>query len=145
MFRFHWILRVFRGWQGNIGPLDDLNRYCSYPRTMQICQKLYESGHITYMRTDSKTYSEDFIKAAEAGILQRFQSRDYVRKDLTKLAVRGNATGNAQEAHEAVRPTDVGKDTLGNTTERDERRLYLGNPGIFLENPRIFLGNPRIS
>jgi DNA topoisomerase I len=85
-------------------------------RTMQAAQKLYQNGFITYMRTDSTNLS----KAAHEGILAQIkkiygpeyvESRTYVGK-----------VKNAQEAHEAIRPTNIGKTSAGNT--EDEKRLY---------------------
>lgn len=85
-------------------------------RTMQVAQKLYESGCITYMRTDSTALS----KQAHGQILS------YIEKNYGKneVAPRTYATKskNAQEAHEAVRPTDVYKKNLGNTEE--QKKLY---------------------
>ncbi len=85
-------------------------------RTMRIAQKLYEKGFITYMRTDSTNLS----KEASASILSAIEGefgKNYVafREYKTK-------SKNAQEAHEAIRPTDAGKKTAGVTEE--EKRLY---------------------
>ena len=88
--------------------------------TMDACQKLYEGGYITYMRTDSKTYSIDFIKTAEKYITEKY-GIDYVNPEIEKLAERGDDKNvskkkkktkkeeetNAQEAHEAIRPTKI--------------------------------------
>ena len=87
--------------------------------TMDACQKLYEGGYITYMRTDSKTYSIDFIKTAKTSIKKRYGD-DYVHPEIEKLAERGDEKkskkkkskkkeedSNAQEAHEAIRPTKI--------------------------------------
>ena len=85
-------------------------------RTMGAAQKLYESGHITYMRTDSTNMS----KIAQAQIL------DLIGKDYGKeyLAPQTYATKSksAQEAHEAVRPTNFKKASAGNTG--DQKALY---------------------
>lgn len=87
--------------------------------TMDACQKLYEGGYITYMRTDSKTYSIDFIKTAKSSITKKYGA-DYVHPEIEKLAERGDdkkaskkkktkkeEESNAQEAHEAIRPTKI--------------------------------------
>ncbi len=85
-------------------------------RTMRAAQKLYEAGHITYMRTDSVNLAAEAV-AKMASVVEREFGKDYV-------AVRAYKTKskNAQEAHEAVRPTDPGKERAGNTP--DEQRLY---------------------
>ena len=85
-------------------------------RTMRAAQKLYEKGLITYMRTDSTNLS----KQAQAQILKKIESdfgKDYVQPR-TFVA----RSKNAQEAHEAIRPTDVFKESAGST--EDEKRLY---------------------
>ena len=68
--------------------------------TMSICQKLYEGGLITYMRTDSQTYSKEFIDNA----------RDYIEKTWEANLVGDNIDTLIQEtsnAHEAIRPTNI--------------------------------------
>lgn len=88
----------------------------SVSRTMTIAQKLYESGKITYMRTDSVNLSDSAISAASEEITSQYGS-EYVknRKFSTK-------SENAQEAHEAIRPTSFATHTAGK--DRDEERLY---------------------
>ncbi|WP_373493817.1 type I DNA topoisomerase [Aquiflexum sp.] len=88
----------------------------SVAQTMSVAQKLYEAGKITYMRTDSVNLSDDAMTAAKNEINSSYgsdfhQSRKYTTK-----------SEGAQEAHEAIRPTDFSKhDTSG---ERNEQRLY---------------------
>ncbi|MAW08585.1 MAG: hypothetical protein CME61_09950 [Halobacteriovoraceae bacterium] len=97
-------------------------------KTMDLCQKLYESGLITYMRTDSKTYSMEFIASAKKRVEDKF-GPDHVRDDLDSLSERdkGEGTKNeggnpeAQEAHEAIRPTDI---TVERAPDGPEARLY---------------------
>lgn len=82
-------------------------------RTMQIAQKLYESGHITYMRTDSTNLS----KAAQSEILTLVTKQygaEYAEAHTYKTKSK-----NAQEAHEAIRPTHVGKLSAGLTDEQE--------------------------
>ncbi|MHB1118042.1 MAG: type I DNA topoisomerase [Minisyncoccota bacterium] len=85
-------------------------------RTMGIAQKLYEKGFITYMRTDSTTLSQDAQKAAIAEITKRYGAAS------AEARVFKTKSKNAQEAHEAIRPTDMGKDNLGINPE--EQKLY---------------------
>jgi DNA topoisomerase-1 len=86
-------------------------------RTMGAAQKLYEGGHITYMRTDSTTMSEIAQKQIVA-LLHAAYGKEYVqpRKHKTK-------SKSAQEAHEAIRPTNFGRRSAGNT--EDQKKLYM--------------------
>ncbi|MDA0193904.1 MAG: type I DNA topoisomerase [Bacteroidetes bacterium] len=88
----------------------------SVSQTMTLAQKLYESGKITYMRTDSLNLSEEAINAAASAITGDFgseysQSRRYKTK-----------SKSAQEAHEAIRPTDFRVSSAGK--DYNENRLY---------------------
>lgn len=85
-------------------------------RTMRIAQKLYEAGLITYMRTDSVTLS-----AQALGSIAGFIKKKYGEKYLEVRAYKTKSK-NAQEAHEAIRPSDIGKMRGGSTEE--EMRLY---------------------
>jgi DNA topoisomerase-1 len=85
-------------------------------RTMQIAQKLYEAGHITYMRTDSTTLSKDAIAAIETTVAKEFG------KDLYEFHIYKTKSKNAQEAHEAVRPSHVEVKHAGDNDE--QRKLY---------------------
>lgn len=88
----------------------------SVKQTMTIAQRLYESGKITYMRTDSVNLSDIALAQAASVIDVRFGKNYYqIRKYKTKSA-------GAQEAHEAIRPTDLSKDSIDG--ERNEQRLY---------------------
>jgi len=104
--------------------------------TMQICQKLYEGGYITYMRTDSKIYSKEFIEKAVEYIIDKFgykvdvpdkllrswdavnekkekekkekEKKEKEKKEKEKKGKKGEAAQPpAQEAHEAIRPTNI--------------------------------------
>ncbi len=88
----------------------------SVRQTMTIAQKLYEQGLITYMRTDSLNLSELAIKSASSEISKDFGA-NYVhtRKFHTKSA-------GAQEAHEAIRPTEFGRRAAG--ADSGQKRLY---------------------
>ncbi|WP_203311518.1 type I DNA topoisomerase [Sphingomonas beigongshangi] len=89
----------------------------SADHTMRIAQGLYEDGAITYMRTDGVQMDGSAISAARRAIADRYDAHyvpDAPRQYQTKAK-------NAQEAHEAIRPTDFGKDRVGSG---DHARLY---------------------
>jgi DNA topoisomerase I len=88
----------------------------SVRQTMTLAQRLYESGHITYMRTDSTTLSTQALAAAERYITAQFG------KDYHKLRQFKTKNSSAQEAHEAIRPTDFDKLEAGNDDQ--QRKLY---------------------
>ena len=90
--------------------------YFSVSRTMQVAQRLYEQGLITYMRTDSVNLSSEAMQAAEASIEAQF-GKDYVQ-----LRSYNAKTKGAQEAHEAIRPTDLMRSEISG--DRDQSRLY---------------------
>ena len=85
-------------------------------RTMRAAQKLYEAGHITYMRTDSVNLAKEAVSAI-AGTVEKEFGKDYLQVRAYKTKSK-----NAQEAHEAVRPTDPSKKSAGSTA--DEHALY---------------------
>lgn len=85
-------------------------------RTMILAQKLYEAGHISYMRTDSTNLSGQAVSEIQNYITKEFgasyiQSRSF-----------GKKSKNAQEAHEAIRPTNISAQSKGMTDE--QKRLY---------------------
>jgi DNA topoisomerase-1 len=88
----------------------------SVSRTMSNAQRLYESGLITYMRTDSVNLSDEARRGAEQEIISAYGS-EYSKPRNYK----GKSKG-AQEAHEAIRPTDFSNHTVN--VERDQARLY---------------------
>ena len=87
----------------------------SVSRTMLLAQKLYESGKITYMRTDSLSLSELAVDAIKSQISSQYGDK-YVQPRKFK-----NKNESAQEAHEAIRPTDMNSMTV---EDADLRRLY---------------------
>ena len=88
----------------------------SVARTMSIAQKLYEEGHITYMRTDSVNLSDSAMVAAKDEIVSLFGSKfANPKKYVTK-------SKGAQEAHEAIRPTYMNRHEAGNDSA--EQKLY---------------------
>jgi len=89
----------------------------SADHTMRIAQQLYEDGAITYMRTDGVQMDGSAISAARKAVVERYDGSyvpDAPRQYQTKAK-------NAQEAHEAIRPTDFGRDRAGSG---DHQRLY---------------------
>ena len=92
-------------------------------RTMQTAQRLYEAGYITYMRTDSVNLSNEAVREIRAMIKSSFGDKalsDGVNEYKTK-------SKNAQEAHEAIRPTDAAETPQKaerDLHEEDQRRLY---------------------
>jgi len=116
--------------------------------TMRICQLLYEGGFITYMRTDSKTYSHEFINLTKEYITRNYEAK-YINENIDNL-VTGSASkidetkkkkskktetpvkdslrqvkdSLRQEAHEAIRPTNISLFELPETLDSKERRLY---------------------
>lgn len=88
----------------------------SVAQTMTVAQKLYEAGHISYMRTDSTNLSDEAIEKAKYQISSAYGDEFIkVRKYKTK-------NESAQEAHEAIRPTDFSRLSAG--ADRNEKRLY---------------------
>ncbi|MFD0863756.1 type I DNA topoisomerase [Sungkyunkwania multivorans] len=90
--------------------------YYNVSRTMMLAQRLYEAGLITYMRTDSVNLSEEAKNAAKAVIV------DAYGQAYSKPRNFSNKSKGAQEAHEAIRPTDMSRQTVA--VERDQARLY---------------------
>ena len=88
----------------------------SVSQTMMVAQRLYESGKITYMRTDSVTLSNDALNAAE-NTIQKAYGDNYSKRRTFSTKSKG-----AQEAHEAIRPTDMSKSTIDR--ESAHQKLY---------------------
>jgi DNA topoisomerase-1 len=120
--------------------------------TMSVCQKLYESSFITYMRTDSKTYSPEFIESAKRYISEKWSDK-YINPNIQYLALGFSSGGDgastdkqtktskmgksgktskgsddkgikAQEAHEAIRPTNISTLRIPDTFTAREQKLY---------------------
>ncbi|MEI6022557.1 MAG: type I DNA topoisomerase [bacterium] len=85
-------------------------------RTMQVAQKLYEAGHISYMRTDSTNLSQQAITSI-AGVVEKKYGKQYL-----EIRAYKTKSKNAQEAHEAIRPTHAEKISAGNNEE--QKKLY---------------------
>jgi DNA topoisomerase-1 len=90
--------------------------YFSVAQTMSVAQKLYEAGKITYMRTDSVNLSDDAMASAKKAIHDSYGDKYHKSRKFT------TKSEGAQEAHEAIRPTDFANSSVGG--ERNEQRLY---------------------
>ncbi|CAG5069257.1 DNA topoisomerase 1 [Dyadobacter sp. CECT 9623] len=88
----------------------------SVAQTMTVAQRLYEAGKISYMRTDSTNLSEEALEKARQQITKEY-GQEYYNKRIFKTK-----SESAQEAHEAIRPTDFS--TLSASSDRNEQRLY---------------------
>ncbi|CAM1357313.1 type I DNA topoisomerase [Tenacibaculum halocynthiae] len=96
----------------------EASRKLGFPvaKTMMVAQRLYEAGLITYMRTDSVNLSDDAKTAAEEEI------SNYYGKEYSKPRNYSTKSKGAQEAHEAIRPTDMTRHEV--SVEYDQDRLY---------------------
>lgn len=93
------------------------SRFGYSPRqTMQLAQRLYEAGHITYMRTDSVNLSKQAL-----GAMTDYIKKEYGDKYHQFRTFKSKSAG-AQEAHEAIRPTDIRKNTAG--ADEQQKKLY---------------------
>lgn len=90
--------------------------YFSVAKTMNMAQRLYEAGLITYMRTDSVNLSPEAIGAAQKEI------ESYYGEEFSNPKNYSSKSKGAQEAHEAIRPTDMSRHSV--QIERDQARLY---------------------
>lgn len=112
--------------------------HISPKEAMSICQKLYEDGLITYMRTDSKTYSREFINKAKDFITDKY-GREEINPQIDSLSQRSSETkktsnkklakkqkdNKTQEAHEAIRPTNISRDKIDSSKfSPKERKMY---------------------
>jgi DNA topoisomerase-1 len=127
--------------------------HCSPKETMKICQSLYEGGYITYMRTDSKKYSQEFLESTKQYIMNNYSPGEkYLHDKFSELIItsekdneqnenqqnekedkskkQGKKTNKkiestlTQEAHEAIRPTNISLFELPETINSRERRMY---------------------
>ena len=88
-------------------------------QTMSSCQRLYEAGFITYMRTDASAYSEEFIDAAKRYIEQTFNDTKFISPNVDTFISAGSG------AHESIRPTNATLKKLPETvTELHDRKIY---------------------
>ena len=110
--------------------------------TMKLCQTLYEGGYITYMRTDSKKYSPDFLETTKKYIQTNYEEKyinehiDFLsccveseekqtkKKKSTPQSQQKSKDSLAQEAHEAIRPTKISLKDLPEKVNPREKRMY---------------------
>jgi len=114
--------------------------------TMTLCQNLYEAGYITYMRTDSKTYSREFIESAKEHIVRTYaEGEKYIHENIealisgstikphenetpakkkTKTKTKNQTNVRVEEAHEAIRTTNISLFELPENANAKEKRLY---------------------
>jgi len=85
-------------------------------KTMDVAQKLYEGGHITYMRTDSTNLSQEAINGCKKYILEKYG-------DKYSKPTNYSSSSNAQEAHEAIRPTHLNIPEI-ESSDKDQIKLY---------------------
>jgi DNA topoisomerase-1 len=90
--------------------------YFSVGRTMQVAQRLYEAGLITYMRTDSVNLSNEAVNSAKEAVVKNYGEK------YSKIRSFVGKSKGAQEAHEAIRPTEMGNQSP--SLERDQSKLY---------------------
>jgi DNA topoisomerase-1 len=119
--------------------------HISPKETMRLCQTLYEEGYITYMRTDAKKYSKDFIKSAKEYIIKEYLDERYVSPSIDELdntnRISLEPTSSkvktksktkkvkeepalVQEAHEAIRPTNISLKNIDEKMQPREKKLY---------------------
>jgi DNA topoisomerase-1 len=101
--------------------------------TMRICQTLYEGGYITYMRTDSKSYSRDFIECAKEYITRQYD-KIYINEQIDDLV----SKSKDKEAHEAIRPTDISLVDLPSTLDNRLYKLIRENTLASCMSPAVF-------
>src|SRR5690606_39183651 len=89
-------------------------------RTMQIAQRLYEDGLITYMRTDAVQMAPEGIAMARS-VIGKYFGEQYLPE---KARIYQTKAKNAQEAHEAIRPTDMFKRPESLNLDADQQKLY---------------------
>ncbi|MFH1412751.1 MAG: type I DNA topoisomerase [bacterium] len=116
----------------------------SAKQTMMLAQRLYESGYITYMRTDSLNLSEQFLKSAK-DYLQKTLGDKYCLKTPNRFKIKAKG---AQEAHEGIRPTDasLNPETIKNKISPQEYRLYrlIWQRSLASQMPNAILDNTDI-
>ena len=111
--------------------------HISPKETMKCCQTLYEGGYITYMRTDSKKYSADFLVDAKELILREYSLEKFINPNIDflsnsnteqpekkKVSKKKSNVPPPQEAHEAIRPTNLAIRNVSDELSAREKKLY---------------------
>jgi DNA topoisomerase-1 len=111
--------------------------HISPKETMKCCQTLYEGGYITYMRTDSKKYSADFLVDVKELILREYSLEKFISpkidllsnsntevQEKKKVSKKKSNVPPPQEAHEAIRPTNLAIRNLPDELNAREKKLY---------------------
>ncbi len=112
--------------------------------TMRVAQRLYEEGYITYMRTDSVNLSQEAINGAKSHIISEFGEQYSNPKNYT------TKSASAQEAHEAIRPTDFSVKSIGDAQLNKlyqliyKRTLASQMTNAKIEKTVIEIGNPKL-
>ncbi len=116
----------------------------SVARTMQLAQKLYEAGKITYMRTDSVNMSDFALQASEQAINSMFGKDFHHKRNFT------TKSKGAQEAHECIRPTDFNVKTAGEDASAEKlydliwkRSIASQMSDAKLEKTNIYINTPK--
>lgn len=97
--------------------------HCSPKITMMLCQKLYESGYITYMRTETKKYSNDFIKSATDFITNSY-GINYVNPTINSIKLEDPNNKASAQPHEAIRPTNISLTPESIDLTKQEKQIY---------------------
>lgn len=97
--------------------------HCSPKVTMLLCQKLYESGYITYMRTETKKYSNDFIKSATEFITNS-HGINYVNSSIASIKLEDPSNNTSAQPHEAIRPTNISLMPASIDITKQEKQMY---------------------
>lgn len=87
--------------------------------TMEICQTLYERGHITYIRTTGKSYSAEFVNGHIVPFIREKWGQEYAKSELM-----GCVDNDTVAAHEAIRPTDIMRFALAGDYHAREQKIY---------------------
>jgi DNA topoisomerase-1 len=94
--------------------------HMSPQETMNVCQKLYEAGYITYMRTDAKKYSVDFINQANDFVLLHFGEKYVDATNVDRIGLKDNE----DNPHESIRPTKLSLCEVPESFTTREKKLY---------------------
>lgn len=91
--------------------------------TMRICQQLYEGGYITYMRTDSSVYCDEFVDSVKTYIKKEYIKEEYIREEYIREEYKKDKDV-VKGPHEAIRPTNISLYNLPETLDSKQKKLY---------------------